>query len=562
MEAGARIPIPECFESLPGWVEVRRVSNGTGALLYRVLELYYAVPRPNSLESVLQTMLASDYQFDNIKKNSPVEVLQPKPLESLLENLPQLSLDSTTLQRNLSLLEYWQLQVTYPAFDITINPSGSVVIPLHYANSAWFLLYPTYSFESFIDLRCGHFGVKYDYFRLLEQENHGRAVSVRNLKTRPIQCLDCNAAIEIMDILAERKNTVRTNKCKICSALSPRKCACKETVCFNCIIKNLMTESYAFMPCCYSQIDELVLCKAYKQLALKEGLKRHLAKLPYLRYLERIILCSVCQNAVVSSEGPCETCRKNAERPKQESPRTLGHTSPSKKASEEPNQQSSDGEETKGDVPSEYQTQKFITPSTQQRKPEVEEEKILPPVSEAPSTSVPARECRNCQVHYTQLDRNWQCIRQCYCALCTAALSASFNYQQCSYCNAPFEADLIAKLQGKWGKCHCCGLGIFKTDLVKGVDCFVCKACVEITANKDVREIKCYSCTRVYAASQEDYSIIPNASILLNRNACCTFDMGNLKSKGLKCGHLVCCRHWNTLQMCRRCHKPAEIMPD
>jgi len=626
MEIGERVPLPSSLQLPAGWVEMRRIwsakSTNMLAILYRLIEMYQANPNFGMPESFF-----TDKQMAKIRQKKQEELKDDlRFIAELTEN--QLHpIDFNYLYENPMQVQEWGVKLAFPASGTVINADGSVEIAIHFSGENLFLLYSAYSLGNFVDLECGHFAFKYDYYQRMQQLAQGTAVSLRDMERFGLVCFDCGKLVSpslLFPQVPAKKPVSTLNSdipCRICGTLrqiSSGNCPAKHKLCERCFLKNCLTENYLCTPCCKQPVLLGSLSTAVREVRKRPSLKQSIEKLPHLQHIETTPIperiCDKCQMEKLEGEAGILVCRSCAldqqvaqlslvedvddasykkqrdERSKPSDPpqvsatdhltrsaygtdssygkprdRTDGRTTPLNQSSNpgfSQHEEKKHNPERDSDVPEEYQTHviSHAAPVSTEERKELNSPNIHP--HSTADLVVPGTKCHRCKLSYTILDRDWQCSKRCYCSLCMAALVIGDERRECPYCNTAISEEMMVRLKRKWVRCHSCGLAMALDEIVEGVDCYVCKACVIVTENTKTREVKCYECTRVYSAFEKDYEGVKRLPVILQRSACCNFSITNLPFKKLTCNHLICCRHFHLLKRCRNCHKPAVVVED
>ena len=204
-------------------------------------------------------------------------------------------------------------------------------VTLYQHQRVLFLLYSAFSKDSFLDYPCGHFCIKYDYYRYLQQMLGGRAVSREEMGGMGLKCNcgeDIGEAIyqstcekETFPAKTEQKGFRRGNFCGICDResknLLPKACSSHST-CDICAIKHYMTVDYEHAPCCgqkQSDLDLALFRKAveteYAWVMSWLALVKHDKKVRI--FVELVKPCKICEKnyTLPHIQEICKECREN-----------------------------------------------------------------------------------------------------------------------------------------------------------------------------------------------------------------------------------------------------------
>lgn len=156
--------------------------------------------------------------------------------------------------------------------------SSNEDIILQQRQGVLFLLYTTFTFDSFVDFPCGHFALKYEYYRQLQGRLGAKTASCGEIAAMELGCWCCNydvseaisrscAGFEPLPMVSP-VNPVA--KCGLCQRDYEEKLPglCPEhDICPTCAIKTYVTACYDCNPCCKtkrSRSDLLMLRNAVK----------------------------------------------------------------------------------------------------------------------------------------------------------------------------------------------------------------------------------------------------------------------------------------------------------
>jgi len=190
--------------------------------------------------------------------------------------------------------------------------------------------------------------------------------------------------------------------------------------------------------------------------------------------------------------------------------------------------------------------------------------------SESAIFSVIRPHCQTCRRPYTALDHAGQCVQKCHCKACTLALIVAGSQKACLHCSNAYSYHFLEIVKAEWEKCYCCGVECVRKEMINvmfhgcvgkkvGEMAYTCLACWGVSPSLGPNVLKCCKCEDLYRISPGNYKKIEEIQGKETIRACCPFEEGEMPHTKLSCGHLVCERHARWLQMCRICHKIAEL---
>ena len=199
---------------------------------------------------------------------------------------------------------------------------SSLEVVLKQHKGTLFALYSAFTFDSFVDFPCGHFDLKYDYFKALAAQFPGKAVNIETMRTADMRCKWCQNDVSdaICSVLMGNEATFTDSdggKCEICKRNCENRIPgrCKiHNCCEICYVKNYLTENYGKTPCCKQKLsDSSVLMlrnhivSEYKWAVGLLELVKHDKKVKIMNRLKQV--CVRCGKNYVLSQTVCEECR-------------------------------------------------------------------------------------------------------------------------------------------------------------------------------------------------------------------------------------------------------------
>lgn len=204
----------------------------------------------------------------------------------------------------------------------------SLEIALFQHKTVLFLLYSAFSQDSFLDFPCGHFCLKYDYYRSLQQMIGARAISTEEMMGLELKC-NCGADIReaVYQSMCEKdefpaktaqNERKMANLCQICGKKGenqlPKTCS-SHFICDICAIKHYMTAAYEFSPCCRQKMSDLDL--ALQRKAIEQGYDWVMSWVRQVKHDKRVAMlvqmakpCPGCQTAyvLINIREKCQEC--------------------------------------------------------------------------------------------------------------------------------------------------------------------------------------------------------------------------------------------------------------
>ena len=189
------------------------------------------------------------------------------------------------------------LEVPTSLFNLRRNSAESHSSRL---NLAWsdtgvvYILYPNLTFESFIDLPCGHFDVKFKYFQKIRGIIENRAVNYEELATLDVLSDCCNANISqkiaLLLFKPHQNDRFHPSNCQICGKrpISTSNLCKKHVICRNCACKTYFTHTWILTPCCKTLISDEKLREIHAEVKEMWHLMSVVARLRQVREMERM----------------------------------------------------------------------------------------------------------------------------------------------------------------------------------------------------------------------------------------------------------------------------------
>ena len=219
-------------------------------------------------------------------------------------------------------------QLALSLFGLTLGTkSGSEDITLQQRHGVLFLLYTAFTLESFVDFPCGHFALKYEYYRQLQGQLGANTASCGEIAAMKLGCWCCNcdvseaisrscAGYEPLPMVPPINPVA---KCRLCQRDYEKKLPglCPEhDICPMCAIKTYLTTHYGCNPCCKTQrsdSDLLVFRKAVEErfvvfISLFE-LVKHDKRVKNLELFG--VKCEICNEHYIfdKSRKTCGNCK-------------------------------------------------------------------------------------------------------------------------------------------------------------------------------------------------------------------------------------------------------------
>lgn len=192
-----------------------------------------------------------------------------------------------------------------------------------------FLLYSSFTDESFVDFPCGHFALKYEYYRQLQGLLGSRAASSAEIQTLGIPCWSCQSDVSeaiSRSCAGERPLPLEvkgdfTSKCGFCGWKYEGKLPglCKvHDICPKCAIKHYTTANFDLNRCCHTQMTDydLLMFREAVEMQFPEYIPllemvKHDKKVANFKFLAAI--CAVCREKYALDESNiCEKCKNLA----------------------------------------------------------------------------------------------------------------------------------------------------------------------------------------------------------------------------------------------------------
>ena len=385
-----------------------------------------------------------------------------------------------------------------------------------------FILYGSLTFDSFIDLPCGHFDVKYKYFKQIQQSVQSFAVSSDQLANISLvsDCCDNDVCATIVNELFPVPNSTEKHRnppnCYHCGGnLVGKKTICvNHHTCVKCGLKAYFTEKYQETPCCSQRIDTELLYFLHEMAKSLYHLTPYFAKLKHQRRNEEAVLAKA---SAVLEEPP--------ERQQTAPPiNILEKRYKGVKAAKSLQNETKSAAESRGQV----------------RRVEIDE-----------SGQVGADFCRTCERRYEDKDAGYQCQNACQCRDCSIENALIRDKQPCSICGQEYSQDTRSRMKARCVRCHVCKITRPLVYIAATFPCGVCLRCVELVQTGPLSFGRCSQCKgNSYTLDKKERSSL---NMELNA-ACCRLANREMMFSGhWSCGHAVCKVHVNTLRVCRKC---------
>jgi hypothetical protein len=524
MDYEDRVLIPAALPWHSDFLEMRRFGTSpndlTSALIFRLFELQ--IPS-------IASLFPRDAQLAHIKQ-----------LQGLMNSAHPSKEEVVILTKSLGETLERQYQCSGIELIAAISQASRVTISLfnhrkrreESLNSdvdlAWtdtgtlFILYGSFTFDSFIDLPCGHFDVKYKFYKQIQQSVQSLAVSSEQIANISLvsDCCDNDVSAVIVNELFPAPNSTEMHRnphnCYHCGGIfSQKRSICvNHKTCIKCGLKAYFTEKYQETPCCSQKFDtELVYC-LHEMAKSQYHLTPYFAKLKHQRRNEEAIL----SDTLAELELPPE------KQPIAPPINILEKRYKSVKASKSLQNEAKSAAESRG----------------QARRVEIDE-----------TGQVGTDFCRTCERRYEVKDAGYQCQNACQCRDCSIENALIGAKQPCSICRQEYSQDARSRMSARCVRCHVCHITRSLVHIAANFPCGVCLRCVELVQTGSISFGRCSKCRKKsYTISKKEMSSL---NMELNA-ACCRLANTEIMLAGrFSCGHAVCKVHVNTLRVCRKC---------
>ena len=225
-------------------------------------------------------------------------------------------------------------------FGLDLGPKFPFeTIVLQQKQGVLFLLYTHFTTDSFVDFPCGHFALKYEYYRLLQGQLGSRAASYGDFRAMNILCWCCQSDVSeaIARSCAGELPLPRgftgnyTAICDFCTCnyevKLPGLCP-NHSICPICAIKNYTTATFDVNRCCQTQRSDSDLF-VFRN-AMERQFSEYLPMLEMVKHDKRVaffkqfvVICAACKEEYVFDkfQDICEKCRILANpKPRQRQP--------------------------------------------------------------------------------------------------------------------------------------------------------------------------------------------------------------------------------------------------
>ena len=204
------------------------------------------------------------------------------------------------------------------------NPIAEIAISHH--QRTLFLLYTTFTWNSFIDFPCGScFSLKYEYYKYIQGKSNGCAISASQIREIGLKCVcgaDASEAI-LLSCTGEDYTQCIPKAADVAYACVICHRECKErlpglcqshNICYICAGKNYMSANYEFTLCCQVKLTDSnvwmcrqAIAERYLWMIQWMSMVKHDKRLSNLQFAH---LCGICGAVYVSiSERACEDCK-------------------------------------------------------------------------------------------------------------------------------------------------------------------------------------------------------------------------------------------------------------
>ena len=390
--------------------------------------------------------------------------------------------------------------VNFSYYGLVGEAKNGVEVNIGVRTGKMYLLYRSYTRNSFVDVDCGHFQVKYECFRRVREGLGGQAVEGERIMQAGVQCGVCGQDVSREVYRSCVKGLVQPPAgpcpCSVCLFPSTAEDVCGDHhCCRTCQCKNYFTSHYQFTPCCQSSLELQQIWDIREDIRInRPDLVEIMTNLRHDKALSHMKLPSLRKKIVPKRDRIEEKQSKNAEK-------TVDLTG-----------------------------------------------------------NPPRNRCITCQTQYTPSEQGLQCPNSCQCRFCIIQTLVSSTYSVCSICKSDYPESIKLLVRKDYRACHACGLAVATSELETSAPCQICSDCVTIVpifslfglflSNKGT--CSCSECN-----SEEKFDIDEARYRESRRNVrikgCCG-RLPEIEEK-LECGHMVCGTHREVLRRCRVCHR-------
>jgi len=499
-------------------------------------------------------------------------------------------LDSQSLE---PLCTQGQFCLNYSIFGDKINRKcANIEVALAHHRGSLFILYPNFTLDSFVDLNCPHFALKYDLYRKMQGVCREWAVNKETMGG--IEVLSDCCRQDVREIVINccfsseitPPNAKNPKDCKLCGRLilekKPKWCL-KCRICANCVAKNYFTANFALTPCCRLHISPELQLEIRQMLidthAHMRGTMERLKNDKEMSWSERYRTGMEGQRpATAALPGSYQALDMQNPWVRLENE---GYQQPGKNTKAGNKANMAMPKQTKsllvrgqqlpqqGEVPDnrgeewmqiDAEEVKAVPGTTSDRPVDLTQGEELPPRPEVQVRDLGEgrnTNCRVCGEAYTIKDKEYQCPGACRCRHCIIEVRARKVVIFCKNCNENFPKGTRKLIDDSFDRCHICGIAVKCTEMERLAPCNnVCRRCVLLNLKPNTRVSKS---TKAFCPCNPEitFTIDPQRYKDLAEmpiSACCT--RATLEDQDLSCSHRVCKTHETNLKVCRSCQRP------